>query len=193
MFRISSLKQIFDPKKLKTWPKLLGFDYFCYLSLIIIIVHRKGHDVSAAILNAVMQEMHSANGQSGLEKKKRGRKRKIRTAEELVAHMREKKEKNRLAAQRLRKKKCQEAANYDKELTELEANVKQKRLFADLIQSKVNKLRNKIEVMVSQKVDTNETIVKSESNQKRGKRLECLEQSMAQSCDESNHSSSHRR
>ena len=136
-----------------------------------------GNGISSAIFNAMTLNF-DANGQEVLEKKKRGRKRKIRTNEELLEHMRDKKEKNRLAAQRLRKKKCQEIAKYDEELNQLETNVKEKRRFADLIQTKVNKLRNKIEVMAQQSNDSSndkpEAIVKSEPNQSRGKCLDLL-------------------
>ncbi|CAG2169391.1 unnamed protein product, partial [Oppiella nova] len=51
-----------------------------------------------------------------VEKRKRGRKRKIRSAEEMELHLKDKKEKNRLAAQRLRQRKCSEAHRYDKEI-----------------------------------------------------------------------------
>ena len=106
---------------------------------------------------------------ASIEKKKRGRKRKIRTPEEMVIHLKEKKEKNRLAAQRLRQKKCSESQKYDKEVTELEANVRAKRQFAELIENNVNQLRNRIKSLFGNKkieniaIDGSQQTIKVES------------------------------
>jgi len=82
--------------------------------------------------------------------KKRGRKRKIRSEDEMIQHFKEKKEKNRLAAKRLRQRMSKELASLAAELKQLEVNVKEKKKFAEMVETKLTDLREKLWDKVSE-------------------------------------------
>lgn len=86
------------------------------------------------------------------EKRRPGRPRIIfKSDEEKLAYFKKKKEKNKLAASKLRTRKRQEDFSHKKELQELEANVSKKRQFVEFLDDKVKKLRSRIEFMMKEK------------------------------------------
>lgn len=68
----------------------------------------------------------------------------FQTIAERKDHLKNKKDKNRLCAARLRIKKKRESASLNKVLKELEENVKRKRAFLEILKKNVDKLKIKI-------------------------------------------------